>query len=100
MPSMLASKWRHKVEVARAATMVVEAIKAAGKAIRLVEVNHLATWVRIRINLGKNSRWWCKHNSRAVARRATDMMMVTRLWCELGTRHMTMQLQRGWDLGH
>ena len=95
-----ASRWRHKVEADRAATMVVEEIKVDGKEIQLVEVIHLVIRVRIRINLGKSNRWWCKHNAKAVARRATDMMMVIRLWREPDTRHTTMQLQQGWDLGH
>ena len=100
MSSMLGNKWRPKVEVARAATMVVEAIKAARKVIRLVEVNHLVTRVRIRINLGRSSKWWCKHNSKAAAKRATDTMMVIRLWREPDTRHTTMHLHQGLDLVH
>ena len=33
------------------------------------------------------------HRGKAVARRATDMMMVTRLWHEPGTKPMIMHLQ-------
>ena len=100
MPSMLASKWRHKVEVDRAATMAVEAVMAEGKVIRLVEVIHLAIRVQIRISLSKGNRWWCKYSNKAVARRATDTTMVTWLWCEPGIRHMTMEWRQDCDLGH
>ena len=73
--------------------MAVEAIMVGEKEIRLAEVICLVIQVRIRISLSRVSRWWCKHNSKAVARRATDMMMVTRLWREPGTSHMIMQLR-------
>ena len=72
--------------------MAVEAIRVAGKEIRLTEVNHLVNRVQIRINLGRSSRWWCKHNNKAVARRATDTMKVTQLWRKPGTRHTIMHL--------
>ena len=71
---------------------------AEGKVIRLVEVTHLAIRVRIRISLSKGNGWWCEH--KALARRATDTMMVTRLWREPGTRRMSLEWQPGWDLGH
>ena len=95
-----ASKWRHKVDKDRAATTVVEAVMAERKGIRLVEVIHLAIRVRIRISLSKGNKWWCKHNNKAVARRATDTTMVTRLWREPGIRCMTMEWQQDWDLRH
>ena len=100
MPSMLASKSQHKVEVDRAATMAVEAIMVDERVIQPAEVIRLAIRVRIRISLSKGNRWWCKYSKKAVDRRATDTMMVTRLWREPGTRHMTMEWQQGWDLGH
>ena len=60
------------------------------KVIWLAEVTHLVIQVQIRTSLSRGNRWWCRHNSKAVARRATDMMMVTQLWREPGTRHMIM----------
>ena len=98
MRSTRASKWQRKVEVDKAATMAVEAVMAEREVIRLVEVIHLVIRVQVRISLGKGNRWWCKH--KAVARRATDMMMVTRLWREPGTRYMTRKWQIGWGLAH
>ena len=98
MHSMQASSWLHKVEVARAETMVVEAIREPDGVIRLAKVNRLI--IRVRINPHKSSRWWCKHSSKAVARRASNTMMVIKLWREPDTKCMTMHLRRGWDLGH
>ena len=99
MQSMQASRWPLKVEVARAETIAVEAIRVAEKEIQLAEVNHLV--IRVKISLGRSSKWWCKcNNNKAVARRATDSMMVTRLWREPGTRHTIMHLHQGWDLRH
>ena len=98
MRSMQASRWLLKVEVARAETMAVEAIQVAEKETWLAEVNHLIIWVKI--NLGRSSKWWCKHNNKVVARRATDSMMVIWLWREPDTRHTIMHLHQGWDLGH
>ena len=95
MPSMLGSKWQHKVEVERAATMAVEAVMAEGKVIRLVEVIHLAIRVQIRISLSKGNKWWCNRNNKVVARQATNLMMVIRLWREPDTKPMTMHLQPG-----
>ena len=40
------------------------------------------------------------HSNKVVARRATAMMMVIRLWREPDTKHMKMHLHPGWDLGH
>ena len=65
---------------------------------RLAEANHLVIWVRI--NLGKSNKCWYKHNDKAVARRATDSMMVIWLWRKPDTRHTIMHLHQGWDLGH
>ena len=95
---MQESKWQHKVEVDRAATMAVEAVMAERKVIRLAEVIHLAIRVQVRISLGKGNRWRCK--LKAVARRATAMTMVTRLWREPGTRRMTLEWRPSWDLEH
>ena len=93
MRSTQASKWRHKVGKARAATMAVEAVMAERKETRLVRVIHLVTRVQVRINPGKGNKWRCK--LKVVARRATTMTMVTRLWHEPGTRRMTLE----WRIG-
>ena len=98
MRNTQASKWRHNVDKDRAATMAEEAMLVGKKAIQLAEVTHLVIRVQVRISLGKGNRWRCKH--KAVARRATDMTMVTRLWREPGTKRMTLEWRPGWDLGH
>ena len=98
MRNTQASKWRHKVDKDRAATMAVEAIMAEEKEIQLVEAIRLV--IRVQISLGKSNKWWSKRNTKAVAKRATDLMRVIRLWREPDTRHTTMHLHQGWDLGH
>ena len=98
MQNMPASSWLLKVEAARAETMVVEAIRVPKEETWLVEVNHLI--ILVRINLDKSSRWWCKHNNKVVATQAIDTTMVIRLWYEPETKHNTIHLLRGWDLGH
>ena len=91
MQCMRANSLQLKEKVDKAGTMVVKVIRVLEGEIRLAEVNHLAI-------LG--SKWWCKRSSKVVARWATAMMMVIRLWCEPDTRRMTMHLHQDWDLGH
>ena len=89
-----ASRWWHKVDRDRAATKVVEAVKAERKGTRLVKAIPLDTRVKVRINPGRDSRWWREH--KVVARRATATTMVTRLWREPGTRRLIREWRIGW----
>ena len=77
----------------RAATKVVVAVMEERKETQLVKVIRLVIRVQVRINPGKDNKWRCK--LKVVARRATAMMTVTRLWREPGTRHMILEWQIG-----
>ena len=78
----------------RAATKVVEAVMVERKETRPVKAIPLDTRVKVRINPGRASRWW--HTRKVVARRATAMTTVTRLWREPGTRRLILEWRIGW----
>ena len=82
----------------RAATKVVVAVKAERKETRPGRVIHPGTRVKARTDSGRDSRWW--HEHKVVARRATAMTMVTRLWRKPGTRRMILEWRTGWGLAH
>ena len=97
MRSTRASKWQHKVDKDRAATMAEEAITVDERVIRQAEVIHPGIRVPVRIvNLGKDSRLWQEY--KVVARRATATTTVIRLWRGPDTRRATREWRIGWDI--